>query len=202
LIAWVPSIKPLKQIVANIFEGMDMNKEKGLPVFPNIIPDQIEISQLREIEDADIQTKADLNELIFLMFNNPERSFYYFCKKDGAPNELLESSKCRGDILMNVTEFFYYKHPTNERDYIKILQDSRQSDWQKEVIKKGPMFVRIKLELSEKKKRELEVYQKIEIEKKMDTNLIELKPNFYGFGIDLLKVFRVIKNWLSERRKT
>jgi len=179
-----------------------MEKKEGLPVFPNIIPDKIEIGEFHVIEDSDIQTADDLNELILLIFNHPERSFYYFGKKDGPPNELLENSKCRGEILMNVTEFFYYKHPNNDHDYIKIQRGGGQLDWENEVVKKGPMFVRIKLELSEKKKRELEVYQKIEIEKKMDTNLIELKPNFYGFGIDLLKVFRVIKNWLSERRKT
>jgi hypothetical protein len=177
-----------------------MKKKEILPVFPNIIPDKIEIGEFHIIEDTDIQTADDLKELILLMFNYPKRSFYYFGKKDGAPNELLENSKCRGEILMNVTEFFYYKHPQNQRDYIKIKRDGGQSDWEKEVVKKGPMFLRIKLELSEKKKRELEVYQKIELEKRIDTNPIELKPNFFGFGIDLFKMFRVIKNWLSRRR--
>ena len=177
-----------------------MNKKEELPVFPNIIPDKMEIGAFHIIEDTDIQTADDLNELILLMFNYPERSFYYFTKKDGAPNELLENSKYRGEILMNVTEFFYYKHPNNERDYIKIQRYGGQSDWEKEVVKKGPMFVRIKLELSEKKKRELGIYQKIEIEKRIDINPIELKPNFMGFGIDLFKVFRIIKNWLNKRR--
>lgn len=178
-----------------------MNKKEELPVFPNIIPDKMEIGEFHVIENTDIQTVDDLNELILLMFNYPEHSFYYFRKKDGSPNELLENPKTQGDILMKLTEFFYYKHPNNERDYIKIQRDGGQSDWGKEVVKKGPMFVRIKLALSEKKKRELEVYQKIELEKRMDTNPIELKPNFFGFGIDLFKMFRIIKNWLSGRRK-
>lgn len=177
-----------------------MKEKEGLSVFPNIIPDKMEIGEFHVMEDADIQTADDLNEMILIMFNHPERTFYYFGKKDGSPNELLENSKCRGEILMNVTEFFYYKHPNVNRDYIKIQRGGGQSDWEKEVVKKGPMFVRIKLELSEKKKRELEVYQKIEIEKRIDTNPIELKPNFWGFGIDLFKMFRIFKNWLSKRR--
>jgi len=177
-----------------------MKKKERLPVFPNIIPDKMEIGEFHVIEAADIQTANDLNELILLMFNHPERSFYYFGNKDGSPNKLLQNSKCRGEILMNVAEFFYYKHPNNDHDYIKIQRGGGQSDWGKEVVKKGPMFVRIKLELSEKKKRELEVYQKIEIGKSVDTNLIELKPNFYGIGIDLFKMVRKIRNWLSKRR--
>jgi hypothetical protein len=177
-----------------------MKEKEGLPVFPNIIPDKMEIGEFHEIEDADIQTADDLNELILLMFNHPERTFYYFGKKDGSPNELLENLKCRSDILMNVTEFFYYKHPNGDHDYIKIQRDGGQLDWEKEVVKKGPMFVRIKLELSEKKKRELDVYQKIEIENRINTNPIELKPNFWGFGIDLIKLARAIKNLLIKRR--
>lgn len=149
-----------------------MKEKEGLPVFPNIIPDKMEISEFHVIEDADIQTVDDLNELLSFMFNHPEHSFYYFCERDRGVNGLLENSKRRGEILMNVTEFFYYKHPNGNRDYIKIHRDGGQSDWQKGVVKKGPMFVRINFELSEKKKRELEVYQKIEIEKKIDTNPI------------------------------
>jgi hypothetical protein len=196
-IAWLIVTKQHKHFLKNIA----MERKEGSPVFPNIIPDKMEISKFHIIENADIQTADDLNELILLMFNHPERSYYYFGKKEGPPNELLENSKCGGEMLMNVTEFFYYKHPNNDRDYIKIQRDGGRLDWEKEVVKKGPMFVRIKLELSEKKKRALEVYQKIEIEKRIDTNPIELKPNFMGFGIDLFKMFRMVKNWLGKRRK-
>jgi hypothetical protein len=176
-----------------------MNKEKEeSPVFPNIIPDKMEIAEIHDIEDTDIQTADDLNELILLMFNHPERSFYYFTNKDEACNELLENSKHQGEILMNTTEFFYYKHPNNDRDYIKIQRDGGQLDWEKEVVKKGPMFVRINLQLSEKKKRELEICQKIELEKRMDNNPIELKPNFMGFGIDLFKMFRIIRKKFNK----
>jgi hypothetical protein len=170
-----------------------MKKEVGLSVFPNIIPDKMEISEFHIIENADIQTADDLNELILLMLNHPERSYHYFAKKGEPANELLENSKHQGEILMNTTEFFYYKHPNNDRDYIKIQRDGGQLDWEKEVVKKGPMFVRINLQLSEKKKRELEICQKIELEKRMDNNPIELKPNFMGFGIDLFKMFRIIR---------
>jgi len=177
-----------------------VKKEEGFPVFPNIIPDKMEISESHIIEYEDIQTENDLSELILLMFNHPERSFYYFQKKDRSPNKFLEKVKCQGEILMNVTDFFYYKHPKNDRDYIKIHRDGGEFDWEKEVTKKGPMFVRITLQLSERKKRELEIHQKIGMEKNTDTNPIELKPNFFGFGIDLFKMFGIIKNWLSKRR--
>lgn len=150
-----------------------MKERDELPVFPNIIPDQIDMSEFHIIEVDDVQSEEDLQHLITLMFNHPERDFYYFQKKDGPTNQYLY----KGDFIMNRTEFFFYKHPKFERDYIKISREGGQCDWEKEVIEKGPVFVRIKLELSGRKKRELEIYQKLEMEKMIDSNPFELKPN-------------------------
>ena len=169
-----------------------------MAVFPNITPDKVKITQSYMIEVEDIQTENDLQELILLMFNNSESKFHYYKEKDCPGNGLLSEASNRGDILMNTTEFFYYKHPKHKRDYVKIARDGGKFEWQKEIAEKGPMFVRITLGLSNKMKRQLETHERIEIKRQLDTNPLELKPNFYGIGIDLVKVFHRLKNWLSR----
>ena len=142
-----------------------MTKE-NIPVFPNIIPSSIKESVFRIIEPDDIQTEQDLQHLISLLFHEPECNFYYFVEKDGKQNSFLSAAKDRKDILMNEVEFFYYKHPKFERDYIHIENRNGKYnfEWEKEVVDRGPMYLRIRLQLSERKKRDLEILQKVKIE--------------------------------------
>ncbi len=145
-------------------------RKQELPVFPNILPSEIVESKFHILEVGDIKTKEDIDELIRLLFTEPEHSFYYFSEKDkGNADSLLIKAKERGDVLMNKSEFFYYKHPTHERDFLKIeVRDGNyQWSWQKEVVEKGPMFVRRELKLSQRKRTELETLQKIVMEENL-----------------------------------
>lgn len=67
---------------------------------------------------------------------------------------------------MNEYELRYYRHPKFERDFVQILQPQNEYkwEWQEEVVEKGPEFMRTRLELSERKKRELEAWQKVQLE--------------------------------------
>jgi len=123
---------------------------------------------IRIIEDKDIQTEEDLQLIILFLYNEPECPCYYFKKRESLVNELLSGAENRGDILMDEYALSFYKHPKSEHahDYIEITpHDGKYKfDWEREVVEKGPMYVRVKLQLSEKKKRELEIWQKIELE--------------------------------------
>ena len=68
--------------------------------------------------------------------------------------------------MINEANFFCYKYPKNDRDYIYLERcyGKYKFDWEKEVVEKSPMFIRIKLVLSNKKRTELELWQKIEME--------------------------------------
>jgi hypothetical protein len=172
-----------------------------MPVFPDIFPDEIKMSERHDIENGDIQTEDDLKQLIILMFNHPERSFYYFTEKDGKPNELLARAKNIEAILMNKVEFFYYKHPKDKHVYVKIYRNGGKFEWQKDVVKQKPMFIRIELELTEKMRRRLEVISKNEIEKAIDDFPLEFKPGFYGFSLDLAKLFRWVHRKFKKSKK-
>jgi len=135
--------------------------KKGIPVFPDITPSSIKESRFRISEKGDFVTDEDIQELVRLLFLEPEYEFYYFHEKGTKPDSLLQTAINRGDIRITETKFFYYKHPKIERDYVHIERPhgSYQWEWEKEVVEKGPMFCRSQLELSHRKKRELEIQQ-------------------------------------------
>lgn len=143
----------------------EMPKE-SIPIFPNIIPSSMKEGVFRIIEKGDINTKEDLQSLILLLFHEPECDFYYFLEQGTIADSLLLSAQGRGDILMSETDFFYYKHPKLDHDYVHIEKRDADYrwDWEREVVEKGPMFTRIKLQLSARKRTELEILQKIEME--------------------------------------
>jgi hypothetical protein len=137
----------------------------GENVFPNITPNSIKESVFHPFEHDDIKTEEDFQDLVMLMFHYPERDYYLYQEKDGAQNQLLITKVHFGDLVFEKTEFFYYRRP-NGYGYVHLGRSGgeSQSDWAREVVKKGPMYLQTTLKLSERKKRELEIWQKIEME--------------------------------------
>ena len=74
------------------------------------------------------------------------------------------------------------------RTALKVRIEQLQS------LKQSIADERVKLTLSERIRRELEIKQKIETERKKDSNPLELKPNFMGIGIDLRKASKWLKS--------
>lgn len=175
----------------------------GLPIIENtenlptlkLSPDKITIFAEHVFEKKEVLSDSNIKQIIKWLYNYPERKFYLF---------LIEGDKKNRDIIYNLekngflaptTEMHFYKHPDNHpKDYIKIHPDKIQFAWEREVIQKGPKYVRIRLDLSARKKRELEINEKIDTEREADINPLELKPNFMGLGIDVNKAVKWLKN--------
>jgi hypothetical protein len=56
-------------------------------------------------------------------------------------------------------------------------------------VRKGPMFARIKLGLHPWKRKQMDLARLSNFVQARDVNPVELKPNFMGFGIDLIKLW-------------
>jgi hypothetical protein len=179
---------------------MPNDNEQDIPRFPDIPLDKVTKSKVFSIEVDDIETEADRRKLISLLFNSPEAAVYYFEPRGGPQNELIHQALLRGDILAPTVEFFYYKHPNFQHDYVRIQSRGGEYkfDWQKKVAENEPMFTRMALSLSERKKRELTARYQLELQQESESsNPIELKPGFGGVSIDLLKAWDWIrpKGW-------
>ena len=174
---------------------------QDLLVFPNITPSKITQSAFHIIEANDITDEQGLQHLLWLMFDCPERAFYYFHEKDIPVDMWIGKARNEGQLLLNETEFFYYRHPRFRHDYVKITpRDTYSFEWESEVEEKGPMYLRTKLELTSRMQRQMEVQQKIMIEQKISANPLELKPNFMGIGVDVFRLWSWIKNKLRKTR--
>jgi len=142
-------------------------ENKNLPVFPDIPPSSIKESKHYEFENGDFKSEADIDHLIQLMFDESESLFYYFTEKGkGITDDLLKKAKENGSIIMNETDLFYYRHPKNKRDFVKIeVRDGNfDREWEKDLVENSPMFMRIKLNLSNRKRTELQTLLKISME--------------------------------------
>ena len=166
----------------------------------NILPDKVEVIKYHRFENNDIQSEEALKELISLMFDHPERDFYVFAEKDSKPNMLLMKANRDDVILISEVELFYYRHPKDKRVFVRIPRNGGEFEWEKELAKQGPMFQRAKLELTARMKRQLEVLNKIALEKRSDSSPIELKPNLFGIGLDLKKLFRFVRQFFGKTR--
>jgi hypothetical protein len=170
-----------------------------LPVFPNITPSKIIKSASHIIEEDDIADEKELQRLLSFLFDFPERPFYYFRQKERPIGAWIARARDRGQLLLNETEFFYYRHPRFEHDYIRITPHNAFSfEWEREVVEKGPMFLRTKLELIPRMRRQMEVQYKMMVEKTIEppSNPLLLRPNLWGFGVDLSQVWPWLKSKL------
>lgn len=164
----------------------------------DLLPDKVKVIKYHRFENNDIQSEEALKELISLMFDHPERNFYVFSEKDKKPNMLLMKANNDGLILINEVEFFYYRHPKAKHNFIQIPRNRGTFEWEKKLIKQGPMFQRTKLELTAQVKRQLEASNKITQEKRSNSFPIELKPNLFGIGLDLRKLFRFVRQCFGK----
>jgi hypothetical protein len=168
--------------------------------YPDIVPDKITKRMFHVIESSDLRSKDELQSLITLIYMYPEREFYLFQEMGHAGNAFYEEA----GISTGETEFHYYRHPSFERDYVRIKAHEGQYafDWEKDVVEKGPMFMRSKLRLAEQKQREIEILQKIEMERVHDDDPLEIKLGIMGISFDVRKALRRWSIWPRNRDKT
>jgi hypothetical protein len=134
-----------------------------IQTFPNITPSSVTSTLSHELKSSDIASETDFQGLIRQMFEFPERHYYYFQEKDGPRNELLLAKERAGLILFRETEFFYYMHPDPKGGYIR-LDRSPDDAHEKQIVEKGPMFMRTTLGLPERTRRELEIRERLKLE--------------------------------------
>lgn len=89
-------------------------------IFPEELATDVRRSEFHVIENSDIASKEDLDRLVRLMFEYPERNYYLFAPKDHGANSLVLGAEKHGILRIDRVELRYFPHPNFERDYIKI----------------------------------------------------------------------------------
>src|SRR6267378_568092 len=160
-----------------------MADENEISIFPDITPSNITSTLSYELAASDIVNERDFQGLLRQMFEFPERHYFYFQEKDGPRNELLLAKERAGLILFRETEFFYYKHPDPKGGYIHLERHEAtyEDEIEKEIVEKGPMFVRTTLGLPERTRRELETWERLKLEEEFKRRRQEVANEFDVF---------------------
>ncbi len=179
-----------------------LSDKKDLPKWPESlpIPDRVEMTAMHVLDADDLKSDDDIRELVSLMYAHQEREFYLFLEQGESANRAILDRLEGFGLLSDTSEFYYYRHPNSERSYIRIQSNEIKFDWEKKVVDKGPVFVRKVLKLSQATTRSLIIQEQITIEKIQDVNPLELKPNFFGIGLDLSKFWRWGARWFRKRQ--
>ena len=160
------------------------NIKKKRPEFPlKRPPSSIVESRMYICISGAFPEEKDVHNLIQQMYHNSEWKYYYFCEKGKGYDTLFDAAIHRGDLAIAESQFYWYRPPETSHgtDFIQILNPEPELDWEKEVIKKSPMFVRSQFKLSNRKKTELDLWTKVQMEDVLRKQLQKQKYEYDVF---------------------
>lgn len=128
-------------------------------------PTSITMRKTLIIEPGKLLEEEAVLELMAMMFNQPEVDYEHYSEHQKPKDTALNQAIDRGDIILVKSDCYYYKHPEDKHSFILLTPNERELlDWEDDLVSRGPSFVKNVLKLSERKKREYETWQKIEME--------------------------------------
>lgn len=152
-------------------------------------------------QSGDLELEESRRQLLALMFNHPERAFYYFIPKgqgiDGGMEQL------RGAVNFDVMDACFYAHPNFQNDYVQIVPKKASFEWEQQLIREGCEFVRFTLTLTERQRRRMVATEALEIEKglKEAAPLVQVNPKFWWFTFDGKQILKRALALLAQFQK-
>jgi hypothetical protein len=171
------------------------------PIFPfQVIP----TGRFFVIEEVDVQNEDDLTALILHIYHFPESDFYYYPRRDSRGNRLIEDAHTQNRLLFADYSYSYYKNVKYIKAYDQIhaVPEFELHDWQRELVKSSPEYMKITLRLSEAQKRQLQIQESVQAFRRTESTApVAFKPKIWGFELDGIKTYRWLKKqWPKVRR--
>jgi hypothetical protein len=174
---------------------MSDDKKERQFMFPSHLFDEVKKSRIWVLENQDIVDQQDLERLLSIMFNYPEGNFFLYVPENESICPVIRKAMDSNLIIGNAWKRNFYPHPESHRDYVHVLPNNMQWGWEQELLNSAQEHLRFELTLSEAVKRKMQINQHLSAQQMADSNPIELKPNFMGFGIDLHKGW----SWIRKK---
>lgn len=169
-----------------------MTSQKGIPKWPDSLPHPSRVTSIKSyaIISDDVFDAAGVDELVSLMYCEPESEFALFLANGYSGNrDILKLLNSKG-ILTNVSEFHYYVVPGADNRFCKVDEANIMSAWQREVVEHGPPHSRTILKLSEAVIRSLSIEEGFDRAERRSSNPLEIKLGAFGVRFDLLKFIK------------
>jgi TIR domain-containing protein len=139
------------------------SEDEQLETLP-LTPSKVIRGMSYHYEVSDFYSEEDFQQLAMLMFEYPDRMFYLFKEADGRMSELLLAKEDLGEIVFPESEYFYYKIENRRFIHIEVHDGKYRHYQEKEIVEKGPMYIRSTMQISKRKRMEMETWLKIELE--------------------------------------
>lgn len=163
---------------------------------------QVKKSMFHVIEPGDLESGEDREHILRIMFNHPERAFYYFAPKDRGMDDGIEM--LRGSISFDVIDACYYAHPNFPNDYIQVLPGKAKFDWERDLVKDGCEFLRFTLTVTETQRRRMTAVEALSIAKALTAEppLVELNPRLGWLTFNGKQIVNCLSQlWKRLRRR-
>ncbi len=174
-------IRPMQKLIAELdLFCAQLNTERGIPTF-GWKPTSVKMWTFANYEQGQLSTPEAVHQLIERMFLEPETQIHYYYQDQTAMDAPLAQAIHAGAILLTKSEFRFFKHPEIPHDYIQIAKDEYEHEWQEQAAEFTPEFVQATLELSVRKRAELDTIKKVHLEDEIREQLIRQKWSYDVF---------------------
>jgi TIR domain len=157
-----------------------LNTERDQPTF-GWKPSSVKFFSFRVYEQGQLNTPDDLDLLIRRLFLQPETEIKYYFQDGTDMDALLARAIGSGDILLIKSEFRFFKHPEIPHDYIKIERGDYEQEWKRDAAEHTLEFVEATLQLSARKRAEMETINKVHLEERVREQIKQQKWSFDVF---------------------
>lgn len=174
-------IRPMQKLLAELeLFCAQLNTERGIPTF-GWKPTSVKMWTFANYDQGQLSTPEAVQQLIDRMFLEPETQIHYYYQDQTTMDAPLEAAIQAGAILLTKSEFRFFRHPEIPRDYIQVAKDEYDHEWEKQAAEFTPEFVRATLELSLRKRAELDTIKKVYLEDQIREQLIRQKWSYDVF---------------------
>lgn len=152
---------------------------------------------------ADFESEGAISDILHDLYWFPDGHYYLFysgtLKLTSEAATELEAS----GVVFTELESYFYKHPKPgyDRDFIQVLPNGDYPTWRKKAAD-GQIFWRALLALDSAMRREMDFNESAARTRDAITDsedVVDLKPNFFGVGVNLNSVWRRFLTWFKSR---
>ena len=181
--------------------------KKNIPRWPKQLPPPISAEmkgKLICLSPDDLQSDEDISQLVTEIYWYPDDFYYLFTKVNKGFGDFLATRFKQSGLILKKIERCFYPHPNPgyKNDFVHLPPGEIVYNWHKEAVKKQE-YTRFTIELAPWKRKELDMAYTAQATVNAagrNAPIVEAKPGFMGFSINLFAISGKLKRWWNGRK--
>lgn len=177
-----------------------------VPRWPNSLPLPAKVTfgpRRVHLLPADFESKGAVSDILHDLYWFSDDQYYLFYSDTlKLTSEVAREFEASGVVFTEIESYFYtHPKPGYERDFIQVLPNGDYPAWRQEAAS-GQMFWRASLTLDSAMRREMDFNESAARTRDAITDsedVVDLKPNFFGIGVNINSAWRRFLAWFKSR---